>query len=245
MNRFFVCLAAALFLLGFTAPLAPAFPQYYSITDISKAQAEARQRNLPLAWLGSFNESLTVGAPDPGSVADLTQMALATLQDNAVVIFFDGRSMNQVPDFIHAQFHIHDDSGLKGDADWISPKVVFSDPGITKILGRVSYTEMKADRDIPLNSAIQIIRNNPAALVPAPVSAQSAPNGQPGMPVLSGEPGQVIVKAYGPSATKSPDAAPIAVVFLKLVNSYGVFLAVFAVVGVVLLTTWIVSARRR
>jgi hypothetical protein len=223
-----VPLAAVLLIFCLTAPLALAFPEYYGIPDLAKAQAEARQRNLPLAWLGSFREDLAVGAPEPGSVADLTQMALATLQGNAVVVFFDGRNMDPVPALIHAQFHLHDDAPLSGAADWISPKVVFSNADVSKILGRVSYTQMKAERDVPLNSAIQVIRNDPTALVAAPASADA-----------------VIVKAYGLSATQATDSADVAVTILTLINADGVYLAIGAVVVVVFLAMWIVSARRR
>lgn len=162
----------ALLVTCVTGPRARAFPAYYDISEHDKAQAEARQRNLPLAWLGSFPECLTEGAPNPGSIADLTQMALATLQDHAVVIFFDGRNMAPVPAIIHAQYHIQDDGPLPGGAAWTSPKVVFSNPEVTKILGRVSYTQMSASRDIPLNSALQVIRNDSTALTPPPSTPQ-------------------------------------------------------------------------
>jgi hypothetical protein len=66
------------------------------------------------------------------------------------------------------QYHIQDDGPLPGGAAWSCPKVVFCDPGMTKILGRVSFTQMKAGRDVPLLSAIQVIKNDPQALVPLP-----------------------------------------------------------------------------
>ena len=166
MKRALLLIGAVVFLAGVAPSFAGAFPEYYYISDQAKAQAEARQRNLPLAWLGSFPECLTVVAPEPGSINDLTQMALATLQGNAVVIFFDGRNMAPVPILIHAQYHIQDDGPLPNGAAWTSPKVVFSNPEVTKVLGRVSYTQMKADREIPLNSALQVIRNDPTALEP-------------------------------------------------------------------------------
>jgi hypothetical protein len=169
-NRMKIVVLTALW-LGLAMVAVHAFPQYYDISDTAQAQAEARQRHLPIAYLGSFPASLTDGSPDPGSIDDLTQMALAALQDHAVVIFFDGRNMAPVPPLIHAQYHLQDDGPLKNGANWISPKVVFCDPEITKILGRVSYTQMKADRDVPLNSALQVIHNDPQALVPAAAPA--------------------------------------------------------------------------
>ncbi len=43
--------------------------------------------------------------------------------------------------------------------------MVFTNPEVTQILGRVSETEMRAEREIVRKSALQIIRNNPTALV--------------------------------------------------------------------------------
>jgi hypothetical protein len=165
INPLFIIVCAMLCL---TAPMARAFPPYHDIADTPAAQAEARQRNLPLAYLGGFSEDLTVSAPDPGTAGDLAQMALATLQGRAVVIFFDGHNMGPVPAIIHAQYHIHDDGPLDGTAAWLRPKVVFSNADITRILGRVSWTQMSAGRDTPLNSALQKIETDPTALVPAP-----------------------------------------------------------------------------
>jgi len=163
--RFFVFLSAV-----FLGPFAHGFPAYYDITEHDQAQAEARQRSLPLAWLGGFPEDLNIGSPRPDSQADLEQMALATLRDNAVIIFFDGRNMAPVPPIVHAQFHIQDDGPLPNGASWVTPKVVFTNPEVTQILGRVSATDMHAERDAALISALQIIRNNPTALAlpPAP-----------------------------------------------------------------------------
>jgi len=171
VNRKLVLISAIILLIGLAPSFAGAFPEYYDISDQATAQAEARQRSLPLAWLGSFPECLTVGAPEVGSINDLTQMAMRTLQGNAVVIFFDGRNMAPVPALIHAQYHIQDDGPLPNGAAWTSPKVVFSNPEVTTILGRVSYTQMKEDRDIPINSALQMIRNDPTALQPPQIIA--------------------------------------------------------------------------
>ena len=172
MKSVLVFLALALCL---AAPRAQAFPQYHDISDTPAAQNEARDRHLPLAYLGSFPECLTNGAPNPGSMADLTQMALAALQGNAVVIFFDGRNMAPVPAIIHAQYHIQDDGPLEGGAAWTSPKIVFANADISKILGRVSHQEMADNRDIPINSALQVIRNDPEALAPPPAASTPTP----------------------------------------------------------------------
>lgn len=64
---------------------------------------------------------------------------------------------------------------VSNGAAWIPPKVAFSNPEVTKILGRVSDMQMKADRDIPLNSALQVIRNDPTALeAPSPAAKSAA-----------------------------------------------------------------------
>lgn len=164
---------AALLFLPLLGVAAHAYPQYYDISDTPKAQAEARQRHLPIAYLGSWPQALT-DSPDPGSVADLTQMALATLRDKAVIIFFDGANMAPVPALVHAQYHIHDDGDLPDGAAWQSPKIVFTDPDITKILGRVSATQMHSGRDIPLTAALQTIHNDPTALAQPGASAPAA-----------------------------------------------------------------------
>ena len=219
MKSFFAFVCVAFLAAGWLGSSARAFPQYYDISDHDKAQAEARQRNLPLAWLGSFPESLTATAPDPGSINDLTQMALSTLQGNAVVIFFDGRNMAPVPDIIHQQFHQQDDGPLPNGANWISPKVVFSNPEVTKTLGRVSNTQMKADRDVPLNSALQIIRHDPDALAP-PASA-------------------------APASTPAPvNAVDSALSIMGWLNDYGLYLLIGVGVVVAIVCFWAVSRKK-
>jgi hypothetical protein len=219
---------AAALLMG---SIGEAFPSYYDIANHDQAQAEARQRKLPLAWLGGFPEDLNVNGPRPGSQADLEQMALATLQDNAVVIFFDGKNMAPVPDLVHAQFHIQDDGPLPNGANWVTPKVVFTNPEVTQILGRVSAKEMGIGRDVPLNSALQIIRNNPMALAP------------PSPPIQ----GTTMNVAASPGATKNSvlsnglDAAWNLTDFL---NQYGLYLAIGAI-GLIALVTWLAWSRRQ
>ncbi|MEI9998039.1 MAG: hypothetical protein WDO13_02155 [Verrucomicrobiota bacterium] len=178
-----------LILLLLAALPARAFPQYHDISDTPAAQAEASQRHLPIAYLGSFPESLTNGSPETGSIDDLTQMALAALQDHAVVVFFDGRNMAPVPPLIHEQYHQQDDGPLDNGANWVSPKIVFCNADISKILGRVSYTQMKASRDVEINSALQVIRNDPHALdAPAPSAPAAAAVPAPNAPASPGAP---------------------------------------------------------
>jgi hypothetical protein len=107
-------------------------------------------------------------------------MALATLQGNAVIIFFDGSNMTPVPWLVHAQFHIQDDGPLPGGAAWEVPKIVFTNPEVTKILGRVSATQMGAQREAAIYPVLQAIRDDPTAmLVPPPPPPPPPPSTNP------------------------------------------------------------------
>jgi hypothetical protein len=164
-------LLLSLFLAGTAAQAAPS---YYSIADHDKAQAEARQRNLPLAWVGGIPSDLTVSLPQPGSDADLEQLIMDTLEGSAVIIFFDATHMGPVPGIVHAQFHISDDGPLGGGAAWLIPKIVFTNPEVTKTLGRVSHTQLAADRAAPLKAVLQSIHADPTALTPPAPSPEVA-----------------------------------------------------------------------
>jgi len=171
-----------IFLLAFGAiTAAPAFPQYYDIADRDKAQAEARDRHLPLAWFGGFVSQLTETNPPPGEQADLSQMAMADLQGQAVVVFFEGSNMGPVPGIVHAQDHIADDGPLPGGAAWDAPKIVFTNSEVTRILGRISHTQLKAEGKSALDNLLQKISQDPAALAPdaAPASPVPAPSPPP------------------------------------------------------------------
>jgi hypothetical protein len=162
-------------LMALTAPFARAYPPYYDISQTEAAKAEAQARQLPIAYLGSFPECLTQSSPNPGSFGDLSQMALAALQGKAVVIFFDGHNMAPVPMMVHMQYHQPDDGPLDGGAAWTPPKIVFTDPAVTKILGRVSHTQMTAGREAPILAALAAIQNDPASLQPKPHPAAPPP----------------------------------------------------------------------
>jgi hypothetical protein len=218
---------AAFFALVLTTVAAQGFPLYYSIADHGQAQAEARQRNLPLAWLGGQPEDFDIADPVAGSNAQLQQMALKALQDHAVIIFFDGKNMTPVPSLIHSQFHIHDDGELKGGASWITPKVVFTNPEATQILGRTSYTEMRNDQDAALNSALQIIRNNPALM--APPAATVNP------PAASG--------STAPTGSAAPANAALPADILGVANRYGAYLVIMAIGAVLVLLVFLFQKR--
>ncbi len=147
-----------------TAPLASAYPLYHDISDTAGAQAEASERHLPIAFLGITPGVLELPSPPPDSDAGLAQMALGVLQGRAVVVALNGLTMAGVPANVHAQFHIGDDGPLSGGAAWIVPKIVFTDPGVTKILGRVSHTQIVAGGQVPIDTVFAKISENPHAL---------------------------------------------------------------------------------
>ncbi len=141
-----------------------AYQKYYDITQHDQAQAEANQRHLPLAWLGNLPANANSG--DPKALA--TQAALTTLQNQAVIILLDSENMASVPPVVQTEFEKVDDGPQLKGPNWISPKVVFTDPGVTKAIGRVSYTQMSGEgTEAAINSALQIIRNMKDALEPA------------------------------------------------------------------------------
>jgi hypothetical protein len=214
--------------LIFTGPFAQGFPAYYDISEHEKAQAEARQRNLPLAWLGGYPEVLSMSTTRSGSLGDVQQMAMATLQNNAVIIFFDGANMAPVPAIVHAQIHIHDDGNLLGGADWNRPKVVFTNPEVTQVLGRVSETDMYAEREAALNSALQIIRNNPMALaLPGAPSASPAAN----------------TVTPGPDKSEAVSGLSMAGNGIDFLNQYGFYVALVGV-GLVAILFCLAWSRR-
>ena len=173
MKSLLVQVAAALLALLFITPVAAqSYPPYHDISDRQAAQAEAQTRHLPLAWLGGFQVDLKMDMPETGSQAELTQLALSSLEDHAVVVFFEGSNMGPVPAIVHAQDHIADDGTLPGGAAWNAPKIVFTDSAVTHTLGRVSATQMAADRDMPISKALAAIRSNPFALDALPTPGE-------------------------------------------------------------------------
>lgn len=148
---------------------AGAFPPYYDVTQIDEAKVAARQRTLPLAWMGISPHELD-GSTN-GSFGHISQALLPILSDRTVVILFEGPQSNRVPPDIYAQFALMDDGVLPNGHHWNSPKVVFTNPEGTKILGRISNTQMQRDGiDVAVSSALQIIRNDDAALARTPLS---------------------------------------------------------------------------
>lgn len=178
----------AAFLLFSPAARAQSYPQYYGISNRAKAQAEAQARHLPLAWMGAYHADIMETSPDHDSEAELTQMAMADLQGQAVVILFEASNMGPVPGVVHAQDHIQDDGPLPGGASWSAPKIVFTNPQVTRALGRVSRTQMASDREMAINVVLQQIAQDSTALQPSPTPApatQPLQTGAPNAPALT------------------------------------------------------------
>ncbi|MCE0524004.1 MAG: hypothetical protein LV480_13930 [Methylacidiphilales bacterium] len=157
-----------------TGPLVYGFPAYHDPSQIDQAKTEARQRDLPLAWLGISPGELDGSFNGPSG--EMAKSVLPILSSSSVVVLFDGTQTGLVPQQVYAQFMIMDDGVIPGGHHWRSPKVVFTNPEVTKVLGRVSYTQMQDGPEAALGSALQIIRNDPMALAlpkPSPVTGPS------------------------------------------------------------------------
>jgi len=86
-----------------------------------------------------------------------------------VVIFFEREGITSAPDFVQKELQKPDDGPDPLGQNWVSPKVIFTDPGVTKAIGRVSYAQMNREGTVAaLNTVLQIIRNTPDLLEPIP-----------------------------------------------------------------------------
>jgi hypothetical protein len=154
---------------------------YYRLGSLAQAQAVARQLQWPLAWMDSSLSAPSVLEPTPGSAEDLTQMAINHLKSRAVIILLDGD--NDLPALSpiirDQQLFQFDDGPLPDGHHFYAPKIVFSDANVTKALGRVSSTQMKASREAAIDMALTSIANDPSAqalLSEPPPSTPSSPS---------------------------------------------------------------------
>jgi hypothetical protein len=156
-------------MVAFSTSLAQGFPDYYDIPSMNLAREEAKQRHLPMAWLGVIPEDLYVSNPLWDSTPGLEQTALTALKDKAVIIVFDHRKINSVPYNVQVQFHLHDKDEMPSDIDWKVPKIVFTSPETGQILGHVSATQLEADHAGAITTALKKIADD-AAVKPTPVA---------------------------------------------------------------------------
>ena len=161
----------------------PNIPTYFKLNSVNQAKALAQQVHLPLAWICSWNHSLTDRDSPPESESGSTQMAIAALQGRAIVIFVAADDeWSHSPKIILDQLVHLDDGHLPDGHHFLTPKVVFSSPDVTKTFGRVSYTQMQKTQKAAIDAAIDAINNDPAAqaiLQGQPASAPTAPKSQP------------------------------------------------------------------
>lgn len=156
---------------------------YYPFASIADAQAAARELNWPLAWVCDFTPNLTAPSPSPNSEADLTQMAMSYLKTRAVVIFLNGDDDLLKPQISpvvrEQQFFQLDDGPLPGGHHFNGPKIVFTDPDITKPLGRVSYTQMVAAREAAIDAVLAPTKAEMITPVSAAPPAAATPAAAP------------------------------------------------------------------
>jgi len=190
---------------------------YYSFASRAEAQAVARQMHWPLAWLASQLDYSTAD-PQLNPWADLTQMALSDLKSHAIIIFIDNNGeLGDLPAPVRDQLFILDDGPIPGGHHFEAPKIVLSNPDATKIFGRASFTQMKADGVGPIDKVLQSIANDPVdqALLNGQTASASAPPSSPPatIPVPAAPPEAPVTtltasaSAPAPAANPSPDAA--------------------------------------
>jgi hypothetical protein len=147
---------------------------YYRLASLEDAKAAARELHWPLAWMCGDLQALNETNPAPNSEGDLTQMALNELKSQTVVIFLDGNGdLAQAAPVLLQQFFQYDDGPVPGGHHFFGPKIVFSDDEVTKALGRVSSTQMKATREVAIASVVAAIENG----TPVPTPSTNAPAG--------------------------------------------------------------------
>ena len=132
---------------------------YYTMAALADAQAAARQTQRPLAWICSKLSDLTAANPDPGSEEQLTQMAMSYLKARAIIIFLDGNAdLGALSPIVRdQQLFQYDDVNVPPPHHFYAPKIAFTDPDVTKALGRVSYTQMKASGETAIGNVLQSI----------------------------------------------------------------------------------------
>jgi len=156
---------------------------FYSFAERADAQALARQRHWPLAWLCSMPIYMTED-PSLDPEAEATQMAFNHLKSQVVIIFVNGSAdFGASPVPVHDQFIIMDDGPVPGGHHFLAPKVVFSNPDATRTLGRVCYTQMKAAGEVAIDAVLSAFPKDPD--VQTMVNGNPASEPQPTPPASS------------------------------------------------------------
>jgi len=147
-------------------------PYYPFASSAAEAEGIALQLGWPVAWIEGIPDDMSVANPLPNSQADLTQSAVNRLKSETVIIFANGNiDLGSLPSLIRDQLFILDDGPIPGGHHFYAPKIVISDPEVSKIFGRVSFTQMKAAGTAAIDEVL--------ASIPKDSSAQPASNEQP------------------------------------------------------------------
>jgi hypothetical protein len=153
-----------LLLLSISTLAGWAYPDYYQLEDRDKAQAEARQRMLPLVWLVAFPNDLTKPTGSYLTRAYITQMALTSLEGRAVIITADANQLGSLPALIQKEVRTNERDDVLKNPRVYYPKLIFTNPEATKSLGRVSCRQLVRERDVEINVELLTIGNDPIAL---------------------------------------------------------------------------------
>jgi hypothetical protein len=150
-------------------------PEYYTFDARTDAETEARHRVLPLVWLVAFPQDLNKEVAPSLTRAYLTQMALRSLQNRAVVILADAGNLGALPDLVNQQVRTNEEDDLLKDPRRILfPKLIFTNPEASRSLGRVSLHQLVRERDVEINAELVAIGNDSKALAPPTESEKAA-----------------------------------------------------------------------
>jgi hypothetical protein len=126
----------------------------YRLTELSQAQAEARQDGKPLAFIAtklSLLQENELVTGTGGAAASIH--AFEALKNAAVIVFTDAYTENHTqPSLVDIALHPPD------DVHYTPPKVVITDPDLTKVIAVVPYTRGYATRQSLLTAALTKIK---------------------------------------------------------------------------------------
>ncbi len=183
MHRF--ALIACLVLVVFV----PEAKAIYSIDDLDEAKLAADKRHVPMAWLRGKSDFLALAYVSPGDPAELTQLAVRELEKQSIVIFVNpGAEVGRAPAIVSGEFDHMNDRSQPNLTDYLKPKIVFSTPDCTRVLGHVTFADLRVGREDSIASALQIIHNDPGAqfaIICPPAPLQPPPPGPPKPPPVT------------------------------------------------------------
>jgi hypothetical protein len=158
-------LLGALLLLGGGCAL-EARP-YYTVDQIDQAKAEAHAKHLPIAWLSSPMVYLDADHANDsqGSPAELTTLALNTLQGQAVIIFQDAdNDLPKMPANMVDRIETKDEGDhLPNGWHYTAPKIIYTDPDLVTFFGCTLAPDLRSDGAAAINIALLHIHNDPNA----------------------------------------------------------------------------------